>query len=249
MNRIGRTLQILSRQQPTIKFIYARPIIIANQLCVSNVRHRASIAIEDSYVKKFMNAVGWMDQSRTRLKLTGYFLYESIPDKVAYKEWFKELNLPDTFVSWFSITELHVWMLMVRYMAEDVPAALTEKKKYVKGDGYFVRNCIIEALWADVGNKIKLLEGANPAIARKQVSELSEQFQAALVAYDEGIEDDRVLAAAIWRRFYSLSPDTNAEHVEKIVKFVRHQISRLDKIPSQDLKWKPEIKWLSILDN
>lgn len=81
-----------------------------------------------------------------------------MPEQVAYLEWFEELELPDTFVSWFTVTELHVWLLLVRYMAEDVASTGTEKKKYVKGDGHFVRNCIIEALWADVGNRIKLLE-------------------------------------------------------------------------------------------
>lgn len=96
-----------------------------------------------------------------RLKLTGYFLYECVPVKVAYNEWFEILDLPDTFASWFTITELHVWLLLVRYMAEDVTASSTQKKKYVKGDGHFVRNCIIEALWADVANRIKLLDVIN----------------------------------------------------------------------------------------
>lgn len=73
-------------------------------------------------------------------------------------EWIEELNLPDTFASWFTITELHVWLLLVRYMAEDIVPGVEDKKKYVKGDGHFVRNCIIEALWADVGNRIKLLD-------------------------------------------------------------------------------------------
>lgn len=64
-------------------------------------------------------------------------------------------------------------------------------------------------------------QGANIVIARKQVTELSEQFQAALVGYDEGLEDDKVLASAVWRRFYSLSVDTKAK---KIVHFIRHQV-------------------------
>lgn len=56
------------------------------------------------------------------------------------------------------------------------------------------------------------------------MTELSEQFQAALVSYDEGMSDDRVMAAAIWRRFYSLSVDTKAENIEAIVKYIRHQV-------------------------
>lgn len=81
-----------------------------------------------------------------------------MPERVAYNEWFEDLELPDTFASWFIVTELHVWLLLVRYMAEDVTPSTSEKSKYVKGDGHFVRNCIIEALWADVTNRIKFLE-------------------------------------------------------------------------------------------
>ncbi|KAH9635676.1 hypothetical protein HF086_003400 [Spodoptera exigua] len=190
MFRTRTISRALWHQQAQIRTHYARPC--ASILCVNkpNTRNLNTVTVEDSYVKKFMNAVGWMDQSRTRLKLTGYFLYECIPENVSYAEWFERyflyecipenvsyaewfesLELPDTFASWFIITELHVWMLMVRYMAEDI-----------------------------------LLPGANPAIARKQVSELSEQFQASLIA-------------------------------------------ELDKIPSEDLRSKPKITWLSISDH
>lgn len=96
-----------------------------------------------------------------RLKLSGYFLYECIPEQVDYVGWFSKCHLPDTFSSWFYVTELHVWLLMVRCMAEDVALEPSQKEKYVRGDGYFIRNCIVEALWADVGNRIKLLEVRN----------------------------------------------------------------------------------------
>ncbi|CAK1546019.1 unnamed protein product [Leptosia nina] len=228
-------------------FDNARVITCPRKYLINCYREQSTVTIEESYVKKFMKAVGWMDKERTRLKLTGFFLYESVPERIDYQQWFEVLELPDTFASWFIVTELHVWLLLVRYMAQDVQI-IGEKKKYLKGDGHFVRNCIIEALWADVANRIKLLEGANPTIARKQVTEISEQFQAALVGYDEGLNDDRVLAAAVWRRFYSLSEDTPPKHVEKIVHFIRHQMSLLDRIPSDDLKWKPQITWLSISD-
>ncbi|XP_032513067.1 ubiquinol-cytochrome-c reductase complex assembly factor 1 [Danaus plexippus] len=248
MLRNRQLSRILWRQIALSKIDYARPCSGILSPKPINSRQQCTATIKETYLKKFMNAVGWMDQDRTRLKLTGYVLYESVPDKVAYNEWFEKLELPDTFASWFIVTELHVWMLLVRYMAVDISSA-TGKKKYVKGDGYFVRNCIIEAQWADVGNRIKMLEGANPAIAKKQVTELSEQFQAALVGYDEGLNDDRVLAGAIWRRFYSMSDDVKAENVEKIVHFIRHQLSELDKIPSESLRWKPQLEWLSILDH
>lgn len=56
--------------------------------------------------------------------------------------------MPDTFFSWFLVTELHVWMLMVRYMAEGK-------------DGKTVRNNLVEAMWNDVDNRINKLGVSN----------------------------------------------------------------------------------------
>lgn len=52
--------------------------------------------------------------------------------------------MADTFFSWFLITELHIWMLMVRFMAEG---------KY----GKIARNALVEALWDDVEVRSKKL--------------------------------------------------------------------------------------------
>lgn len=77
---------------------------------------------------------------------SGYFLYESVADKVNYLDFFQELDLPDTFYSWFVVTELHIWMISARAMAEG-------------DDGRLLRNYLVEALWNDVGQRIKRLGG------------------------------------------------------------------------------------------
>ena len=71
-------------------------------------------------------------------------LYESVADHVQYQTFFKEFNLDDTFFSWFLVTEMHVWMLMVRVMTEG-------------DDGRFIRNIIVEAMWQDVSTRAKKL--------------------------------------------------------------------------------------------
>lgn len=55
-----------------------------------------------------------------------------------------ELNLPDTFNSWFIITELHLWMIFVRLMNESTR-------------GKMIRNFVVEALWNDVEFRSKKL--------------------------------------------------------------------------------------------
>lgn len=54
------------------------------------------------------------------------------------------MSMPDTFNSWFLVTELHVWMLMAKAM-EYGP------------DGRVIRNKIVEAMWNDVNDKAKKL--------------------------------------------------------------------------------------------
>ena len=59
-----------------------------------------------------------------------------------------DFNMPDTFYSWFLITELHVWMLMVRFMAEGAY-------------GKVVRNNIVDAMWTDVMVRVNKLGVSN----------------------------------------------------------------------------------------
>lgn len=59
---------------------------------------------------------------------------------------------------------------------------------------------------------------------KAQLLELSEQFQAALIAYDEGLQvDDTVLAAALWRRMYQ-QRDVKPENLEYLVKYIRKHV-------------------------
>lgn len=151
-----------------------------------------------------------------RLRVSSYLMYGAVADGIKYDEMFLKFNLPNTFNSWFLITELHVWMLMVRTMAEGPD----------KGqDGKFMRNCIVEAMWSDVNKRAKQLNAGSPGEMRNQIQILSEQFQAALITYDEGLmSDDKVLAGALWRRFFEMKCD-NYEHLEVMVKYVRRQVS------------------------
>ena len=150
--------------------------------------------------------------SNQKLKISGYVLYESVENQIDYVEFFEKFNLPDTFYSWFAITELHVWMLMVRCMAEDA-------------DGMVVRNSVIDCFWEDVSARIKKIGGVNPSKARKQLRLLAQQFRAAVIAYDEGLQsNDMVLAGAIWRIMYQRE-DVDVCDIEDLVNYVRRHVS------------------------
>lgn len=85
----------------------------------------------------------------------------------------------------------------------------------------------------------------NPVIVRTQINELSEQFQAALIAYDEGLQsNDLVLAGALWRRLYQ-QKEVDPEHLDLLVKYIRKQICLLDHIPKEDFLSQKPITWRS----
>lgn len=83
----------------------------------------------------------------------------------------------------------------------------------------------------------------NISRTRQQIEELSEQFQAALLSYDEGMmSEDRVLAGAVWRRFFSMNC-TDYRMIETLVKYIRFHISKLDHMSKEAFLDKPKIRW------
>ncbi|XP_055531303.1 uncharacterized protein LOC129722093 isoform X2 [Wyeomyia smithii] len=174
-----------------------------------------SAETEGGFLKRFIKTMGWLDNSKVRLRMSSCYL------------------------TWFLITELHVWMLLVRAMAEG-----PEKD----AAGRFMRNCIVETMWNDVTTRVKQLAADNPSAVRPQIQLLSEQFQATLMAYDEGISsDDKVLSGALWRRFFS-SRCEDYEHLELLVKYVRRQMEMLDKTDRYNFAIKPTVKWLPLIE-
>lgn len=169
---------------------------------------------------------------KSKWRAAGFFLYEKVVDNINYEEFFREMSLPDTFNSWFIVTELHIWMLMVRAMDEG-------------DDGRFIRNCIVAALWEDTRQKVKNIGMEHYYTAREQIHDLSEHFQAALLTYDEGLlGDDKVLASALWRRFFS-KQCYDAEQLEHMVCYVRKQMHQFDNLSTADFL-KRNFKWLSL---
>ncbi|XP_033324007.1 ubiquinol-cytochrome c reductase complex assembly factor 1 [Megalopta genalis] len=181
-------------------------------------------------LKKLFIKMGF---NKYRLMSLGYVMYGNIVDKLNYSAFYEVFKMPDTFFSWFLVTELHVWMLMVRYMGEGK-------------DGKLVRHNLVEAMWKDVDGRINKLGHISSKIKKKQVLQLLAQFNTALLDYDEGLlSDDKVLAGAIWRIFFC-SECNNPEQVEQILIYVRKQISILDKISSQQILCNSKFEWIDL---
>ena len=99
----------------------------------------------------------------TKLKATGYFLLSNCTLKVDVEKFFATFSMPDTFYSWFLVTELHVWMLAVRLMEEGK-------------EGRVVRNYMIEALWQDCEARAKMIGDQSAASRSKDIISMSEEL-------------------------------------------------------------------------
>lgn len=154
----------------------------------------------------------------------GFLLYEEVVDQIDYPKFFQQFNMENSFYSWFLVTEIHVWMLMVRAMAE---------KTVFKQ----LRNSIVEAMWRDVELRTKKLGHSKRSVLRKQINDLADQFEYTLIAYDEGIlSDDKQMASAIWAQFFDQKCDDFTQ-IELMLKYVRENVSISDGQRTAKRRW------------
>jgi len=184
---------------------------------------------------------------KAKLKACGYILETHCSQAIDVKEFMEAFDMPDTFFSWFLVTELHIWLLGARLMQEGEA-------------GRMVRNSMVEALWTDCENRAKAIGDLATSLRSKYIAEISEQFQASLFVYDEGIVgSDIQLANALWRRFFlsmreveegsedgQLLPDP--EKLELLVRYVRRTASYLDSKDATEIIVKQQIVWPKVLD-
>lgn len=226
-------LKLMSPYYPTSAVISSRNLLKCDNTCCHIASRNVTTNSAGQFVKELFNngkykfqdvvrKAGILDFGRSRLRRNGYFIYDQVADNIDYKYFFAKFNLPDTFNSWFIVMELHIWMVLVRLMAE-------------AEEGRFVRNMVIESMWEDIRQKTGLLGAENTSKARAQIKILSEEFQAALVGYDEGLlGDDIVLAGALWRRFFCRDCN-NPELIETLIKYIRMHVKHFDMLTKEDV--------------
>ncbi|KAG0169740.1 Protein cbp3, mitochondrial [Apophysomyces sp. BC1034] len=123
-------------------------------------------------------------------------------------------NLPDNFQSWFAVTQLHVWMLMVHLRAE--------------GQGKLYIQELVNRFFEDAEARIRGHGITQQKVINSYIKDLLAQFHGGVVSYDEGMcKDDPVLAAALWRNLFA--PTTNdATDLAYAVQYIRRELQALE---------------------
>jgi len=184
----------------------------------------------------------------SKLRASGYILLSKCTQTTDLESFFSSFSMPDTFYSWFLVTELHVWMIGARVMREG---------QY----GRVVRNSLVEALWQDCDLRAKSIGDMSTSTRTKNIHGMAEEFQAALFVYDEGFcGSDMQLAGALHRRFF-LSMGEAEEggeqvvergldpvQIELLVSYVRRVMKYLDSIEGADLIVKCNVQWPPLIE-
>jgi len=113
----------------------------------------------------------------SKLRASGYILSTHCSQRIDIVNFFETFDMPDTFYSWFLVTEIHVWLIGVSCLSPSSrgtaarPAVLqaslqcsvtiltvvTQARLMGVGDeGRIVRNALVEALWLDCDNRAKV---------------------------------------------------------------------------------------------
>ncbi|KAI9218038.1 ubiquinol-cytochrome C chaperone-domain-containing protein [Blastocladiella britannica] len=134
----------------------------------------------------------------------------------AHLDWLvRDVGLPDTFQTWFAITQVHVWMAMVRLRAEG-----PEGKEAIQG--------MVSHLFRDMEDRLWAMGIRKNAIVDRSLKEFLSIFYGGVMSYDEALtHSDALLASALWRNLFQADPST-LEAAATFVKVVREELHHLE---------------------
>jgi hypothetical protein len=105
---------------------------------------------------------------------------------------------------------------------------------FVGPTGIFLRRQLARTMWVDLDLRAQQILPGQSKTRRSQLEELRAEMNAFMLALDEGlVDDDTVLAAAIWRHFCHFQP-TPLERLVTIVNYIRKNIQHLEQLPDEN---------------
>ncbi|KAF8939699.1 ubiquinol-cytochrome C chaperone-domain-containing protein [Dissophora ornata] len=173
------------------------------------------------FLRSLAKFTGHYTVSQTAMRSTHNF-YEicaaQLQDKRSF--WLDTCGLPDNFQTWFSVTHLHVWLLMVRIRAEN--------------HGKVFQQQLVNHFFHDIEDRMRYNHKISSGrIISTYMHDFLAQFHGGVLAYDEGMcKDDPIMAAALWRNLFT-SSGTPAQ-IAVLVDYVRKELQILDNMTSDE---------------
>jgi len=141
------------------------------------------------------------------------YMYEHCRDQAELM--IKELELKDTFQTWFEVTVLHLWIMFVRLRREPGGEKLSQN--------------VFDSFWSEAEQRMYEYGSKNQLMFSRNAKHYSTIYHGAVLAYDEAlIDNDMMMTDALWRNIFP-SMDVSAEKLACVVKYVRRALNALEK--------------------
>ncbi len=139
--------------------------------------------------------------------------------------WYKSCDLPPSFTTWFQITQLHIWMIMVRMRAMD------------KDVGQHYQQQITNHFFNDAEARLRVVYMIKDGrIIQTYMKDLLLQWRGSNAAYDEALcKEDSVLAMALWRNMYGGGANTPLSCLASMAAYVRNNVAVLEQLTDQQV--------------
>nr|CDJ86527.1 Ubiquinol-cytochrome C chaperone domain containing protein [Haemonchus contortus] len=164
-------------------------------------------------------------------------LYYNCANNYDYEKLCQAFGLPDYMSSWYKLTLMHCWMVLLRmHSSLDAPAYLR------------LQHSMLATMWFDIDSRLKIVgeELKQTLTAQSDMKKMHGLHLQTFLEYDEGfLSDDRMLAAALWRCLY-ISRSFDPIHVLRAIAYMRSTVAWLDTLDEKDIMVEGIKEWKQI---
>uniref|UniRef100_A0A0K0DXP8 Ubiq_cyt_C_chap domain-containing protein n=1 Tax=Strongyloides stercoralis TaxID=6248 RepID=A0A0K0DXP8_STRER len=182
--------------------------------------------IVHSIKQKFFKSVKLDQETRLLLDKSADQLYFCCANNFPFIALQEKFGLPDTFASWYKLTLMHVWIVLLRI--------------HVSMDYYAYerfRTSLLTVMWHDIDTRLKLVsEEINTNLTKKSdLKKMNGLYIQTLFEYDEGfLKNDVDFAGAIWRNLY-VSKEIDPIYLANVIMYIRSTVAYLDSLETGEL--------------
>jgi len=216
----------------SINFLHCKPLNY-QQITVS---HQKSKSNTIQSIRNYAEETKFFDiftkgRNKADLNLAALSTLNEIYMKAPQKELREHCGLEDSFVIWFNMVTIHVWMVGVRLAREG-------------NDGKILFESMLSMLWEDVEERLKKFEGLlkRNFEVKKRLKKYYREVNLYFHLLDEGLlGSDSQLASSLWTILKFKNQDLKAWHLEMLVHYIRSTTSTLDRLDFDEIIENPSI--------
>ncbi|MCP9264911.1 Melanopsin [Dirofilaria immitis] len=148
------------------------------------------------------------------LNRSASYLYFDCANRFPYLKLCTALCLPDYLSTWYKLTLMHTWMLLVRLQS------VLEAAAFIR-----IRNSIIEIMFDDIDKRLRIVsEEMHEMLYHKRTN----------VVWLGFLSEDTALAGALWRNLY-MQRSVDPVYLNRAVHYVRGTMAYLDSLSLEEI--------------